>query len=142
VTLTSRQRADLLRDVGLFAEASARGRAAVAAHMVEVEFGRGRTIARQGEVGSGLFVIVSGAVHVLRDGVAVARLGPGDVFGELSVIDRQPRIASVVADEPTVCLALASWDLQRSLEREPRLALALLRVVTRRLREASTDHRH
>jgi CRP/FNR family cyclic AMP-dependent transcriptional regulator len=67
-------------------------------------------------------------------------LGPGDFFGELSLLDRQPRVASVTADEPTTCLALASWDFQKLLESEPGVALAVLREVARRLRAVTVDH--
>jgi CRP/FNR family transcriptional regulator, cyclic AMP receptor protein len=112
----------------------------LAAAGVEVEFPAGRTIAREGEIGTGLFVIESGAVHVARGGVVVARLGPGDFFGELSVLDGGPRIAAVIADAPTVCLAIATWDLERVLTDHPGAALAVLRVVAARLREESTDH--
>ncbi len=58
------------------------------------------------------------------------------------MLDREPRIATVVADEPTLCLALASWDLDRLLQEEPGIAAALLRGVAGRLRAVSTDHRH
>ena len=53
-------------------------------------------IARQGEIGTGLFVVIEGAVRVVRDGEELARLGAGDFFGEMSVIDGLPRIAQVV----------------------------------------------
>ncbi|MGZ6269538.1 MAG: cyclic nucleotide-binding domain-containing protein [Candidatus Limnocylindrales bacterium] len=143
MTLTRTQTAALLASVDLFAGSSLRTRRAIAGQTVEVEFPAGRPIVRQGEVGNGLFVLVSGAARVVRDGEVLAHLGPGDFFGELSLLDRQPRIASVVADGPTRCLALAAWDLQRVLQAEPSVAVALLRSVAGRLRaSAATDHRH
>ncbi len=80
-------------------------------------------------------------VRVSRDGEVVARLGPGEFFGELSMLDGGPRIAQVAAEEPTSCLALASWDFERVLREEPGVALSVLRVVAGRLREVTTDHR-
>jgi len=114
---------------------------ALAAAAVEVEYPAGRTIAREGEIGTGLFIVEEGTVHVVRGGTTVAHLVPGDFFGELSVLDGGPRIAAVVADTPTRCLAVATWDLERVLHDEPGAALAVLRVVAARLREASSDHR-
>jgi CRP-like cAMP-binding protein len=53
-----------------------------------------------------------------------------------------PRIASVIAEEHTVCLAVASWDFERLLEEQPRLAIGLLRTVARRLRDVTELQRH
>ena len=80
-------------------------------------------------------------MRVIRDGAALAHLGPGEFFGELSVLDGGPRIAQVAAEEPTRCLALASWDFERVLRDQPGVALPVLRVVAGRLREVSTDGR-
>ena len=142
MALTSAQRAHLLENVGLFSAAGARGRTAIARRAVEVEFLKGRRIARQGEVETGFFLIVAGSVSVVRDGAVLARLGPGQFFGELSLLDRKPRVASVVADEPTTCLALPSWEFQQLLETEPRIATAVLKEVAGRLRALSGDSVH
>ncbi len=142
MTLTTDDRAELLSHVALFAALDDRERATIAGRTVDVTFEAGQPMVRQGEIGTGFFLIVSGSARVLRGGAETARLGPGDFFGELSVLDREPRIATVVADEPTLCLALASWDLDRLLREEPGIAVALLRGVAGRLRSVSTDHRH
>ncbi len=141
MTLTRDERAELIGGCPLFRGLDATGLAAVAAASIEVEFPAERVIARQGEIGTGFFVIADGSVRVVRDGTVIARLGPGEFFGELSVLDGGPRIAQVVADAPTRCLALASWDFERVLRDEPGVALSVLRVVAGRLREVSTDHR-
>jgi len=72
----------------------------------------------------------------------VARLGPGEFFGELSVLDRMPRNATVAAESATSCLALASWDFDKVLLQEPALTLTILRGVARRLREVTESARH
>ena len=72
----------------------------------------------------------------------VGRLGPGEFFGELSVLDRRPRNAQVVATGPTSCLALASWDLEAVITEQPTVALAMLRVLAARLRDVTDAHRH
>ena len=63
----------------------------IAAVAVEVDFPADHVIARQGDIGTGFFVIVAAAARVVRDGETVATLGPGDFFGELSVLDGRPR---------------------------------------------------
>ena len=140
--LTQDERIALLREVALFAEVGDEGLAAVAAKATEVAFEAGRTIVRQGEVGTGFFLITSGQARVIRDGRTLAELGPGQFFGELSLLDQQPRIAQVVAVTPTECLALASWDFEAILTSQPGVALAVLRGVARRLRAVSEEHSH
>jgi CRP-like cAMP-binding protein len=142
MTLTQDRRAELLAGCPLFKGIDADGLTKLAALATSVDFPAGHVIARQGEIGTGFFVIVSGGVRVVRDGNAVAHLGPGEFFGELSVLDRMPRNATVAAEEPTGCLALASWDFENVLLAEPALTLAILRGVAIRLREVTESSRH
>ncbi len=142
MTLTRDRKADLLSAARLFEGVDAAGMERIAADAVEVDFPPDHVIARQGDIGTGFFVIVSGGARVVRDGELLARLGPGDFFGELSVLDGQPRLAQVLADGPTTCLALATWDFEAVLLEEPRVTLAILRGVARRLRDLTDAHRH
>ena len=141
MTLTADDRAALIGACPLFRGLVPDDLAAVAAAAIEVDFPAERVIARLGEIGTGFFIVVSGRVRVVRDGAAVAHLGPGEFFGELSILDGGPRVAQVVTDEPTVCLAIPSWDFERVLRDEPGVALAVLKVVAARLREVTSDHR-
>ena len=142
MTLTHDRRAELLGGCPLFKGIDAAGIDHLAAVATPVEFPAGHVIARQGEIGTGFFVVVSGAVRVVRDGEVVARLGPGEFFGELSVLDRMPRNATVSADGATTCLALASWDFDKILLEQPALTLSILRGVAARLRAATDSTRH
>lgn len=135
------ERTALLAACPLFRDLDAGGLAAVDAAAVEVDFPADRTIARQGEIGTGLFLVATGGVRVVRDGQVIARMGPGEFFGELSVLDGAPRNASVIADEPTTCLALATWDAERVLREQPGVALKILRELVARLRRTESDHR-
>jgi|tagenome__1003787_1003787.scaffolds.fasta_scaffold20037312_2 CRP/FNR family cyclic AMP-dependent transcriptional regulator len=141
MTLTADRRAELIGGCPLFHGLVPSDLDAVAAVAIEVQFPAERVIAREGEIGTGFFIVVDGHVRVVRGGSTVARLGPGEFFGELSVLDGGPRVAQVVAETDTTCLALASWDFERVLREEPGVALAVLRVVAARLREVTTDHR-
>jgi CRP-like cAMP-binding protein len=140
--LTQEARIALLREVALFRGVDDDGLAAVAAKVTEIAFDAGRTIVRQGEVGTGFFLIASGQANVVRGGRTIAELGPGQFFGELSLLDQQPRIANVVAATAVECLALASWDFEAILASQPGVALAILRGVARRLRSVSEEHSH
>lgn len=142
MTLTHDRRTDLLAGCRLFRGLDPDSLAAVADVAIEVDFPADRTIARQGDVGTGFFVVADGRVRVVRDGERIAELGPGEFFGELSVIDGGPRNAHVVAEVPTRCLAIASWDFERVLLAHPSVALTVLRVVVGRLRDATSDLRH
>ena len=142
MTLTQDRRATLLAAAPLFAEVDAAGMDRIAEQAVEVEFAADHVIARQGEIGTGLFVVVDGAVRVVRDGQELARLGPGDFFGEMSVIDGLPRVAQVVAVEPTRCLALASWEFERLVVDHPTIGLAILRGLSARLRAKTETPQH
>jgi CRP-like cAMP-binding protein len=142
MTLTHDRKSELLSGARLFDGVDAEGMARIAAAAIQVEFAADHVIARQGEIGTGFFVIVDGSVRVVRDGETLAVLGPGDFFGELSVLDGQPRIAQVVTEVPTTCLALATWDFEAVLLEEPKVTLAILRGLAMRLRDLTETHRH
>jgi CRP/FNR family transcriptional regulator, cyclic AMP receptor protein len=142
MTLTQDHRTELLAQAPLLAGVDEEGIARIAKRVVEVDFAKDHVIARQGEVGTGFFLVASGRVRVVRDGEILAHIGPGDFFGELSVLDGRPRVAQVIADEPTVCLALASWDLEAVIKEHPAVALAILRGLAARLRDLTEAHRH
>jgi CRP-like cAMP-binding protein len=146
MTLSRDQITDLLAQTRLFAGVDPGDLERIAERMTELDVPAGRVIARQGEIGTGFFIVVSGGVRVVRDGGTIAELGPGAFFGELSVIDREPRLAQVISSQPTTCLALASWDLEAIIGEQPSVAMAILRELAGRLRgltqELSEAHHH
>ena len=142
MTISLDRRSELLAGCPLFRGIDQEGLAALASKATQVDFPAGHVIARQGEIGTGFFVVIDGRVRVVRDGEVVATLGPGEFFGELSVLDRMPRNAMVSAEVPTTCLALAAWDFDAVLLDQPRLTLAILRGVAARLRQVSDSARH
>jgi CRP/FNR family cyclic AMP-dependent transcriptional regulator len=142
MTLTRDHRTELLSAAPLLAGVDAAGLERIADRAVEVAFPDGHVIARQGEVGTGFFMIVAGGARVVRDGQTIATLGPGDFFGELSVLDGQPRVAQVLAQGETICLALATWDLEAVIHEQPSVGLALLRGLAGRLRTLTEAGRH
>jgi CRP-like cAMP-binding protein len=142
MTLTLDRKSELLSAARLFDGVDADGMDRIAAVAVEVDFPADHVIARQGEIGTGFFIVISGAARVVRDGETVATIGPGDFFGELSVLDGKPRTAQVISVGPTSCLALATWDFEAVLLAEPKVALAILRGLAARLREHTEAAHH
>ena len=140
--LTADNKTSALSRVPLFEGISEESMARLAAVTGEVEFEPGQFIVLQGQVGTGLYVILEGAARVVRGSDDLARLGPNDFFGELAVIDQKPRYASVQALGQTRCLALASWDLLDLLEADPQLSLNMIKGLTARIREHGEHHRH
>lgn len=131
---------ELLRSIPLFSGADPADLAALAEVATEAEIPAGRSIVRQGDPGSGLFVVLEGSVRVVRDGEQLAELGPGQWFGELAVLDRGPRTAAVITVVPTRCLAVAAWDAERLMLERPTLAVAVARAMAERLRDVLEDH--
>jgi CRP/FNR family cyclic AMP-dependent transcriptional regulator len=142
MTLSREQTTELLATTRLFSGVDASGLERIVARITELDVPADRVIVRQGEIGTGFFVVVSGAVRVVRDGESIAQLGPGEFFGELSVLDGQPRVAQVISSEPTICLALASWDFEAVVKDQPSVALAILRELAGRLRELTEAQHH
>jgi CRP-like cAMP-binding protein len=140
--LTTQEKTAWLARVDLFAGLPADAVGRIAERCGEIDFPADRHIVTQGIIGNGLYIVISGRARVVKGDEVIAELGPGDFFGELSVIDQMPRLATVIADEPTTCLGLASWDLIAEIERDPKLALNLLRALALRLRAARDEHRH
>lgn len=142
MALTDREKAALLDRVDLFQGLGGVPLSAVAEHAVETDVPAGHLIVRQGDPGTGFFLVVQGGVRIVRDGQTIETLGPGGFFGELSLIDGGPRLANAIATEPTTCLAIASWEFDRLLDEQPELARGVLNAVVRRLRAtAGMAHR-
>lgn len=108
-------------------------------------FNPGEVIIRQGDPGAGLFVIIKGYVDVtLRDKPGnpeykLNTLGKGDFFGEMALIDGYPRSATVTAFDETQVVELDRWVFLDALRREPNIAVAMLPVLTRRIRNLQED---
>lgn len=142
MAMTKKERVALLRGVKLFAGLGPKALGEIADLMEEIAFPAGRYIVRQGQVGTGFYIITTGRARVERGDHILNTLGPGEFFGELSVLDQSPRMAHVLAEEPTTVLALASWDFTKLLERNPKVTLAILKEVARRLRGTTDQPTH
>ena len=127
---------DTLREIPLFAALSDDALERVAAIAAELDYPAGLTLAQADDAGSGMFVVEEGTVVVEARGQTI-ELGPGEFFGELSLLAPDAhRVARVRAGTDVRCLAISRTDFTELLEAEPRLALAMLPVLAKRLADA------
>jgi CRP/FNR family cyclic AMP-dependent transcriptional regulator len=116
---------DNLRAVPLFASMSEAELRKIATFATEDSAPAGATLMREGDYSNDMVAIESGTADVVQGGRSVGSLGPGDVFGEMGVLERELRTASVVASSPMRLIRLTTWDVKR-LPRETRDRLAEL----------------
>lgn len=93
----------------------------------------GETIVEEGATAIALYVILRGRVRVERAGAQVGELRAGDFFGELALIEDEPRSASVIAVEETECLLFLAWEFRSLLEEHPQIAAPIMRSLIERL---------
>ncbi len=111
-----------LRGVSLFASMSDRDLKAVLGGCREEVYSDGQAIVREGTPGGPFFLIVEGQAKMLIGGKARTTLSPGDYFGEIAMIDKGPRSATIVASGNVKALAIASWDFLALCEQDFKIA--------------------
>lgn len=128
------ERVELLRSVPLFGDLTKRQLGQVARLVDEVHREPGSRLATEGERGDEFFVVVDGAVTVERRGREVARLGPGEHVGEMSLLDDEPRSATVTTAADSTLLVMHRPDFERMLTAHPPIMRAMLTTLSKRLR--------
>jgi CRP-like cAMP-binding protein len=133
-------REDMLRDVPIFSELSKRDLGRVAKIMVARSAAADEVIIKENDQAAGFFIIESGEVDVIRsaDGPnpqKLATLGPGDFFGEMALFEGFPRSATVRASKDSELLAMTRWDFTAEMKNHPEIAVSMLPVLVKRLRE-------
>ena len=127
---------ELLRGVQLFAELDDRFLQSLASEFMPRTYAAGDTLADEGESGRTLIVIDSGSVTVTVHGEEVGKLGAGDAFGEMSLINRSARSATVKADTEVRGYQLPVWSFRPLIESHPEVAWPLLEALAQRVRAA------
>ena len=127
---------DLLRGVPLFAQADDPFLKRLAGEFMERTYAPGETIAEEGAAGRTFIVIESGEVTVTIRGQSVGRLGPGDAFGEMALIDKSARSATVTADTRVHGYQLPVWSFRPLVENHPEMTWVLLEALAERVRVA------
>jgi CRP/FNR family transcriptional regulator, cyclic AMP receptor protein len=127
---------ELLKRVPLFSDLHGRELELLAASFKERRFDEGDTIASEGSVGIGFFVIGEGEARVTVHGTERATLGPGDYFGEVALIDEGQRSASILTNTPVTAYGLTAWEFRPFVESNGKVAWKLLQTLAKRLRAA------
>ena len=134
-----RELSDLLEQVGLFSRCTSRERATVARHMQTASLPADTSMVEEGEEGDALFVILEGGASVRQRHEEIATVGPGAYFGELALLDGEPRSATVVTTEP-VTVAVLGVRMFRTLLREfPDMTAQVLAGLAHDLRRARDE---
>lgn len=128
-----------LANVPIFSGCSKRELALIARSAKTVAHRKGTVIAREGEPGVGLFVILEGECEVTVGGRRRARLGPGDFFGEIALLDGGPRTATVTALTDVTLAGITGWVFRGLITEHPRIALKTLEAVAGRLRSITKE---
>ena len=133
---------DTLAGIPLFAGLSKRQLNRIAESARTRRFPRYTKVVRAGDRGDAFFVILDGRAVVKAPGKRNVRLGPGDGFGELALLDGAPRTADVEAETALEVMAIGRSAFRKTLEAEPKVALSLLAVLAERLRAAERSASH
>ena len=134
-------KADVLRQVWLFAGLNEEQLDAVSSLTFQKSFSPGDLIVEEGRTGNGLYAIISGNVEAVKalgtdQERTVNRLGPGEVFGEMALLGEWPRTASVQAVDEVECLGIDRWVFLTQLEQHPQVGIKLLQVLAQKLRDS------
>jgi CRP-like cAMP-binding protein len=129
---------ELIRAVPLFAEADEKFLDRLAGEFIERTYAPGETITEEGEAGRTFVVIESGEATVAVHGQEVGKLGPGEAFGEMALIDKSARSATVKADSEVHGYQLPVWSFRPLVESHPEMAWALLEALAQRVRAAES----
>jgi CRP/FNR family transcriptional regulator, cyclic AMP receptor protein len=132
----------MLASVPIFEELSTKELKSIANAAKEVTHRQGHVLAREGEGGVGFFLILDGDVSVAVGGRSMRKMGPGDFFGEISLLDGGPRTATCTAQTDVTTLGITPWTFKRLIEQNPSIASKMLKVMATRLRSSAKQLQH
>jgi CRP-like cAMP-binding protein len=137
----------MLKNVPIFSELGRRDLERLGKLMVPRTIKAGEVIIKEGDQAAGFFVISAGKVEVVQDADGsnpnqLATLEEGSFFGEMALFEGFPRNATVRALEDTECLAMTRWDFTAEMKNHPEIAVGMVLVLVRRLREVESAHTH
>ena len=128
---------ELLKHVPMFSACHDRSLKRIAALMDEVDLPAGKVVIQQGSIGQEFFVVVEGEVAIERDGQFMRTLGPGEFFGEISLIDDRPRSASATVTQPSRLLVAAHREFHDLMDENPGIRDQILTALAQRVRALS-----
>ena len=135
--LTTVEKVLFLKSIDLFRAMPSEELAQIAEIAEEQAFLAGDPVFAEGEMGDALYLVVEGAVRVHKGDKQLAQLGVRDVVGEMAVLDGEPRSASVTVVKDASLLKIGRDDFRDILDERPEIAMGVIKVLSRRLRETS-----
>ncbi len=126
-----------LKSIDLFSQIPGEDLAQVAQVSTEEAREPGEEIFAEGEAGDALYLVLDGKVRIHRSDRVIAELGERECFGEMAILDPAPRMATVTAINDTSLLKISREDFQEIILEKPEIAMGIIKVLTRRLRNAT-----
>jgi CRP/FNR family cyclic AMP-dependent transcriptional regulator len=133
VRLGGNQKTDLIRKVPLFARCSRAELKEIATLADEIDLREGKEMTREGSPGREFFVLLEGTADVKKNSRRVNTLGPGDFFGEIALVSREPRTATVIATSPVRALVITDRSFRRLLDDAPQVQTKVMEAMAERL---------
>lgn len=130
------EKVELIKHTPLFANCSKRELQEIAHIADEIDLREGKEMTRQGAPGREFFVLLEGEADVSRDGEIINKLGPGDFFGEIALVEDTPRTATVTATTPVRVLVITDRSFKRLLEKQPEIQRKVLVALVERVKPA------
>ena len=127
------QKIDLIRKVPLFARCSRAELKEIALLADEIDLHEGKEMTREGAPGREFFVLLDGTADVKKNRRRVNTLGPGDFFGEIALVSREPRTATVIATSPVRALVITDRSFRRLLDDAPQVQTKVMEAMAERL---------
>jgi CRP-like cAMP-binding protein len=124
---------DLIKKVPLFSKLSSAGLREVAGVADEVDLPEGKALTKEGERGREFFVLLEGTADVSQHGNRIRTMGEGDFFGEIALVTKLPRTATVVTTSPVRALVITDRDFSTLLKRSPQIGQGVLEALGERL---------
>lgn len=131
--LRGNEKTALIKSVPLFQHCSKKELADVASIADELDLPEGKVLTREGDRGREFFVLVDGTVEIRRGGEKLDDLGPGDFFGEIALITKGPRTATVTATSPIEALVIEGRAFRALLDRTPGIAVKVMLALAERV---------
>lgn len=125
-----------LKKIPVFADLTDDERSHIAALAAEVSVPAGKELVREGDYSYDVLAIEEGTARVERSGQHIDEVGPGDVVGEMGVLERSQRNASVIATSPMLLVTLTTWDIRRLRKSAPKAVEHLREIVAQRRNQA------
>lgn len=128
------RKVDLLGKVPLFSECSQKELSKIASLADEIEVDEGAVLTKEGMPGRECFVVSEGSAKATLRGKKLASYGPGDVFGEMSLLDNEPRSATITADSDMILFVVDSRSFWGLCEQAPNVTRKIMKSISQRLR--------